>query len=155
MSPSIRLPRLAAFSLLGALLFLVSACKTTSTSVLEWPVTGTVWNLVELEGQMVGGEKIPTLQLEPGPGGSRISGFSGLNRFGGGFTIDGDKLTLGLTFSTRMAGPAKDMEIEAKVFQLLASVTNYETKGPWLALKAGDKVVVRAQALPAQPFPPK
>jgi heat shock protein HslJ len=152
--PSLTRPlRVVSVFALGIAALIFSACQ--STSVLTWPVTGTVWNLVELEGQMVGGEKIPTLQLEPAGTGTRINGFSGLNRFGGGYTLNGDQLTLGLTFTTRMAGPPKEMEIEARVYQLLASVTSYEIKGPWMALKAGDKVVIRAQALPAQPFPPK
>lgn len=155
MLPSVKISGLRIFSwlaLASTALFL-SSCQTAPTSIVTWSITGTVWNLVELNGEMVAAEKVPTLQLEPG--GARVVGFGGVNRFTGGYTLEGDKLSLGLTASTRMAGPPKLMDIESKVFQILGSVTGYEIKGQWLALKSGDKVVVRAQAMPAQPFPPK
>ncbi|HET7536110.1 MAG TPA: META domain-containing protein [Candidatus Didemnitutus sp.] len=145
-----RCASLCVFALLGSLL---SSCESKSTSVVVWNFTGTVWNVVEIDGEMLPVEKIPNVQFEPN--GTRVVGFTGINKISGGYTLKDGHLSIGLSVSTRMAGPENQMKAEVKFLQMLEKVTGYETKGPWLAFKAGDQVIARAQALPAQPFPPK
>jgi len=135
--------------LLGWLL-LLAGCHETPTPGLELSLTGTVWKVVELDGQMVATETIPTLQLEPS--GNRVIGFGGVNRVVGTYRLDGATLYFGPLVATRMAGPARQMNVEAKFLQLLGTVTGCRATGQWLVLLAGDKVVARAQATPAVPY---
>jgi len=128
-----------------------TGCSSTSTSAVTWTLTGTVWMVAELEGEMVGAEKIPSLQLETA--GTRVNAFGGINRLAGTYKLDGTALSIGPLVSTRMAGPEKQMKIEAQFQKILASVTNHRQNGRWLILLAGEKVVARAQATPAVNFP--
>jgi heat shock protein HslJ len=154
---SFTLLRASILTLLGALAFLFSACSSTPSSVVDWTIAGTKWNVVELDGEMVPLEKIPTLQLDPNS--TRVVAFGAVNQLSGTYELKaghgGGNLTFGPMVSTKMAGPPNQMKVEEHFLQMLGSVTGYHIAGPWLALMAGDKTVARAQALPAAPLPPK
>ncbi len=149
--------RVSLLTLLGALALFFSACGSTPSSVVDWTIAGTRWNVVELDGEMVALEKIPTLQLDPNS--TRVVAFGAVNQFNGTYQLKvghgGGELTFGPMAGTKMAGPPNQMKVEEHFLQVLGSVTGYHIAGPWLALMAGDKTVARAQALPAAPLPPK
>ncbi len=136
----------ALFGLIG-----FTGCSSSPRPEINWALTGTVWKVVEINGEMVGAKTIPTLQLETG--GQRVIGFGGINQISGTYKLDGTALSFGPFISTRMAGLEAQMKVEADFLKVLATVTKYQTKGPWLALLAGDKIVAHAQATPAVAFP--
>ena len=67
------------------------------------------WSLVEGRGQ--------TLRLDNG----HLSGYSGCNRYVGGYTLDGDRLTVGPIATTRMACEPEAMEAETAFLAALGA----------------------------------
>ena len=114
---------------------------------------GTVWNFTELEGHPVGGDRLPTLQFEPG--GSRVNGSGGVNSITGTYQTTATSLSFGALATTKMAGPERQMKTEAQFLRVLGSVTGCQLSGNRIELYAGEHVVARGQATPATPFPPQ
>jgi len=146
-------PTLVILSAALLLLAVFTGCRSDPAPAFLWAVTGTVWNITEIEDQVVGAEKLPTLQLEAG--GDRVIGFGGVNRLSGTYQLKGDALSFGPLAVTRMAGKPQLMEIEDRFLRVLPTVTSCRVDGNRLELSAGEKVIVRAQAMPATPFPPR
>ena len=69
------------------------------------------WSLVDGRGQ--------TLRLANG----HLSGYSGCNRYVGGYTLDADRLTVGPIATTRMACEPEAMEAEAAFLAALGAAT--------------------------------
>ncbi len=132
----------------------LSGCNSKSAMPFTWALTGTVWTFTELEGHPVGGDRLPTLQLEPN--GSRINGTGGfVNRITGTYQTTATGLSFGAVAATRMAGPERQMKTEEQFVRLLQSVTGCRLTGNRIELLAGETVVARGQATPATPFPPQ
>jgi len=137
---------LAVFAAAG----LATSCRTpmrTDRPTLTWSLTGTVWKLVELNGEAVGSSKLPSLLLDPATG--RVSGMAGVNRYSGTFQQQDAAVSFGPLAVTKMAGPEKDMKVEADFLATLPHVTAWKADGLMLSLLAGDKEVARFQGLPA------
>lgn len=64
----------------------------------------------------------------------KVTGRGGVNRYHGGYELDGDKLTLSPVASTMMAGPPDAMEQEAAYFRALGSAASYSIEGDTLTL---------------------
>src|SRR5687767_14792975 len=91
---------------------LVAGC-VSSAEQAPVPLVDTEWTLRELNGKpMSAGANVrgPTLKLDSAT--KRVSGHSGVNRYAGGYELDGAKLKFGSTMGTRMAGPPEAMEME-------------------------------------------
>lgn len=98
------------------------------------PLVGTRWRLVELRGQPVTGlERAPELTLGAEDG--RASGFGGCNTFGGGYTLDAERLRIsfGQMVSTLKACPS-GMDVERTLHEVLGQVDNYSLSGGRLTL---------------------
>ena len=54
---------------------------------------------------------------------NRVNGYSGVNRFMGGYKINGDNISMGSLASTMMAGPVEDMVRETYILSVLNSAT--------------------------------
>ena len=54
---------------------------------------------------------------------NRVNGYSGVNRFMGGYKITGDNISMGPLASTMMAGPVEDMVRETYILSVLNSTT--------------------------------
>lgn len=52
---------------------------------------------------------------------NRVNGYSGVNRFMGGYKINGDNISMGPLASTMMAGPVEDMVRETYILSVLNS----------------------------------
>lgn len=129
---------------------LAAGCRTpmrTDRPSLTWSLTGTVWKLVELNGEAVGSSKLPSLTLDAATG--RVSGMAGVNRFNGTFQQQDAAVSFGPLAVTKMAGPEKDMKVEAEFLATLARVTAWKADGLMLSLLAGETEVARFQGLPA------
>ena len=72
-------------------------------------------------------------------GGRQLFGNTAVNSFASDYeTSDDGELSFGQIITTRMAGPAEMMELEAKIIELLSKVEAYEVSGKNLTLKDGN-----------------
>jgi heat shock protein HslJ len=71
---------------------------------------GIEYRLTRLNDQELAIGSAPTLILDAED--QRVSGFNGVNRYSGGYTLVGDVLTIGQALSTMMAGEEAAMKIE-------------------------------------------
>lgn len=124
-----------------------SAPMRDDRPVITWSLTGTVWKLVELNGNPVGANKLPSLTLDAATG--KVSGMAGVNRFNGTFTQKEAALSFSPLIATRMAGPENDMKLESEFLAALGRVTAWKADGLILSLLAGETEVARFQGLPA------
>ncbi|TDP44477.1 META domain-containing protein [Zavarzinia compransoris] len=116
------------FVALAATMILTAACE--SLPAAGGPgLSGTTWQLETLGGQPVPADNIPTLAIaEDG----RVSGFAGCNRYMGGTTIAGDKLSFTQMASTRMA--CLNVTIELDYLASLENVAAYRIEDGRLSL---------------------
>jgi len=112
-------------------------------------LTDTYWKLIELDGNKV--EIASTQQREVritlASEGARVNGFSGCNRFMGGYDQDGNSLKFTQMAGTMMACEAPLMELESQVLKMLSVTTSYRIDNGQLNLLAGDKVLARFEAV--------
>ena len=72
-------------------------------------------------------------------GGQQLFGNAAVNSFASNYeATDDGELSFGSIITTRMAGPAEMMELEAKIIDLLSKVEAYEVSGKNLTLKDGN-----------------
>jgi hypothetical protein len=94
---------------------------------------GTEWRLVSLPGAA----DVPpgldaTLLLDPDT--RRSSGSTGCNRYGGGYDLEGGRLTLSLSTLTRMACPGHLAAVETDFLEALRLAGGYRFVGAFLEL---------------------
>lgn len=105
---------------------------------------GIGWVVREINGKLAApsGERgLPTLRLDAGK--KQASGFSGVNRFFGGYERTGEKLKFGMLAGTMMAGPDDQMATETAFLQALQGVSGWRINKADLELLKGEKVVLR------------
>ena len=128
-------------------LLLLSGCAALpSPAPIPTPTPAAIedrmWSLVELNGQALPAvplPRLPLLALREG----RVSGFSGCNRFSGGYTLQGEALRFGPAAGTRMAC-AEGMALEGEFLHLLPHVTGWRLQGDTLTwLNAQGQPVAR------------
>jgi hypothetical protein len=90
------------------------------------PSAATEWILVDGRGQ--------TLRLDHG----HLSGYSGCNRYVGGYTLDGDRLTIGPIATTRMAGEPEVLEAENAFLAALGAAARLVVSEGGLVLSGED-----------------
>jgi heat shock protein HslJ len=125
---------------------LAISCVAPRPSVI-WSLTGTVWKLVELNGEVVASNQLPSLSLDPTN--NRVNGMAGVNRLSGTYTQKGAALGFSALATTKMAGPADQMKLEDHYLATLGRVTGFKIEGQWLELFADKTEVARFQGLPA------
>ena len=83
--------------------------------------------------------------------GGRASGSSGCNRFAGGYTLEGDRLTFRPLASTRMACEPEVMQAESDYFAALTQTAQLSLASGELVLAddAGGELLRFAPAAPA------
>lgn len=111
-----------------------------ASSAPEAPLSGTRWQAQSIEGAPVA-YRTPTIEFA----GDRISGTGGCNRFFGGYTISGDRISFGGVGATEMACEPVIMAQEAAFHTALNSAQTYRREGETLVLtsSAGDALVFR------------
>jgi putative lipoprotein len=109
------------------------------------PLGGTEWTAVELDGAPAAlgsdGRSAPRLVFDLEE--ARVTGFGGVNRLMGSFSLSEEELRFGPLATTLMAGPHEAMERERAFLDALAQVTSYRLDGRSLALLAGETTVAR------------
>ena len=102
---------------------------------------GTKWMLTELDGEPALGETAFLRMTDGGAGGN-----TGVNVFGGEYTLSGSNLSITPGPQTMIAGTPEMMEQERAFIKALGEVTTFRVSGRSLALIAGDRVVARFRA---------
>ena len=69
----------------------------------------------------------------------RVSGHGGCNSFGGGYTLNGRKVTFSQMFSTRMACPGEIMTVEHNFLQALEKAERFRRDGTRLVLIGAER----------------
>jgi putative lipoprotein len=102
---------------------------------------GTKWMLTELNGRPALGDTAFLRMTDGGAGGN-----TGVNVFGGEYTLSGTNLSITPGPQTMIAGTPEMMEQERAFIKALGEVTTFRVSGSALALIAGDRVVARFRA---------
>jgi heat shock protein HslJ/uncharacterized membrane protein len=113
----------------------LEGCAGDTATVLEGG-----WRVIRLED-----DPLPT---EPGISvafdrDGKVSGKGGCNRFTGSYELTGESLSFGPLAATRMACPAPVMAVEARVFELMGTVSRVTPgDGRQLRLMSADRQVL-------------
>ncbi|WP_341676958.1 META domain-containing protein [Niveibacterium sp. SC-1] len=126
-----------------ATLGVMSACAAPGADKASdpLPLENTMWNLDQLEGQGIAGDARPPF-VSISSDKTRISGFSGCNRFTGAFKLEGASLSLGPLAGTRMAC-AQGGELEDRFLRVLGQVDRYAQDAGYLYFYVGSVPVAR------------
>ncbi|MDX2080338.1 MAG: META domain-containing protein [Terrimicrobiaceae bacterium] len=85
-------------------------------------LVGSKWTVTAIRAEPVKTEPPPTLDFEAGPA---VAGSTGVNRFGGACTIEGDRLTFERFRTTRRAGSPEAMDIERAFLDALSASATF------------------------------
>ena len=112
----------------------------------EPTIEGPTWRLTALRGldakALRVGEEPVTARFQEG----RVSGFSGCNRFFGGYTLDGDRIVIGQLAGSMMMCPEASMTLEHALTGSLAGTFQYAIAGKTLTLRSGTEPVLTFEA---------
>jgi heat shock protein HslJ len=112
------------------------------------PIEGPTWRLTALRGldanALKAGEEPVTAGFQDG----RVSGFSGCNRFFGGYSLEGDRIEIGQIAGSMMACPEPSMKLEHAVTGALAGTFRYTVAGKTLMLLDESEPVLTFEAEP-------
>ncbi len=126
------------FFIAGAFL---SACGSTRPIESPPSIRGTSWTLIQINGQPVVENSLPTLSIEE----NAVGGNASCNSFGGDFSQDGEKVRIGPLFSTMMACLEPGyMEQETAYLQALEASTGFRMESGELTLvnEEGEALLV-------------
>lgn len=98
-------------------------------------------------------ERIGDDPVAQGPGprlaftrGGRVAGHTGINRFSGGYRLEGDRMRVGPLLMTRVGGPRALMEQEHRFAAALDAVEGAALEGQVLTLTGPVPLTLRAAA---------
>jgi heat shock protein HslJ len=129
--------------------FLAGCCRLVA-AVAPSSLEGSTWRLTHIAGTAPAGladlTQPVTVRFEAG----RAQGFSGCNRFSGGYQLEGDRLTLGPVAGTMMACPEPGMSVEDAFRQAFAGSFQYAIDGDLLqvANSSGNSLQFEREAPP-------
>lgn len=108
------------------------------------PIMDRQWIFVEVGGHAIpASERMPSLQFNTKDG--SISGFSGVNGFGGSYTFNAPYMQIDPGAMTMMAGSPVQMEVEQAIIRNIAWVNRAAIVSNNLMLYRGDKVIARLE----------
>jgi putative lipoprotein len=146
-SAALALAGLVALSLAGCA-GMESAPDSESAALLA----KTHWQLTEVEGMPVpveAGWREPNLQFDSEK--KRVTGYSGVNIFSGGYAATGSGLRMTQMASTRRAGPPELMKLETAFLKALSATRSYRVNGDTLELLDSDgRVLARFEGQATQ-----
>lgn len=136
---------------LGVLIVVgATGCQTGGPGPGNVTLAGTEWHLKELNGKAYvagAGLRQPTLRFDSVK--PQVSGISGVNRYFGGYELQGERLKFGQLGGTRMAGTPEAMALEQDFGKMLAQVNKWTIKENQLELKRDKQVLATfTKALP-------
>jgi heat shock protein HslJ len=111
-------------------------------------IEGPTWRLTALKGvdakALHSGDEPVTARFQDG----RVSGFSGCNRFFGGYTLEGERIVIGQMAGSMMMCPEAAMALEHAVTGSLAGTFHYVVAGKTLTLRNETEPVLTFEAQP-------
>ena len=125
-------------------------CRVSDAPVVSATLENATWRLTGLGGQALPagqGRNAITVNFEAG----RVHGFSGCNQFIGSYTLEGDRLVLGMLGGTMMACPDPAMSIEGLFLRSFSGSLNVTVAANDLTLtpeNGGDALRFERQASP-------
>lgn len=125
-------------------------CRVSDAPVVSATLENATWRLTGLGGQALPagqGRNAITVNFEAG----RVHGFSGCNQFIGSYTLEGDRLVLGMLGGTMMACPDPAMSIEGLFLRSFSGSLNVTVAANDLTLtpeNGGDALRFERQAPP-------
>lgn len=121
--------------------------ETCGQALAASALRGTLWRLVQLDGQPVsGGTRQGEPQLMISADGAQFSGHGGCNRMSGPVQVRGDRIAFGQIVSTRMAC-ATGQQRESAFFDALERSARWQISGRQLELRdARGRVLARLEA---------
>ena len=147
--------RNVALALVCAMMLGLTGCaEMTSAPGAEQGVElgATYWRLVAVDDTQVppgGGRRDPHIQFDPEK--KRVTGYSGINIFSGGYDVTGDRLRMSQMASTRRAGPPEKMRLESAFMNALSATRSYRVNGDALEfLDANGQIVARFEGRATQ-----
>ena len=123
----------------SVLVVLAGLCVNSMGPAMAEGLAGSEWRPVELNGAGQPGDT--TLSVQFGANG-RLNGFSGCNRFSGGYTTSGERITIGPLASTRMACEETAMQTEARFLKMLEATTEFQRERVKLTFRDEQRTVV-------------
>lgn len=130
--------------MVATLILTLFGCKSSKRSIGDehYPLIGTQWNLVTLDGEKIGNDFAlrPFITFDST---GNIQGNLGCNTFFGTYTVNKKhKLTISYQGSTKRL--CQQMSVEKRFSKALKSdINRYEIEGEYLILLAGDEEVMR------------
>lgn len=116
--------------------------QSSANAGTEDMLTNTYWKLIELDGQpALPGTNQRELHMVLTSEGNKVSGFSGCNRFMGGYEQSEGQLQFGLLASTMMAC-MEGMEQEKLFLGTLARAKRFNISGDSLAIYGDEEQLI-------------
>lgn len=94
------------------------------------------WTVTEISGDPTVGERPPTIGFDPAE--SRVAGHGSINRFFGGYELEGDQITFAALGSTLMAGPEELMDQEHRFLRTLQGTMTVTVDGDDVVLSGPE-----------------
>lgn len=129
---------LTALALAGAMVLDLAGCAEMEPAPgpeSAAPLEKSRWRLTEIVGTSVpvaAGRRGPHLQFDPEK--KRVTGYSGVNIFSGGYDATDSRLRMSQMASTRRAGPPELMKLETAFLKALSATRTYRVDGDKLEL---------------------
>ena len=114
---------------------LLAGCSTANTQAL----IGHEWRCTRIGSRTLTEDRTPTLLMTDD---GKASGFAGVNRWFGTYSVDGSTLKFGMMGMTRMAGPPDRMQLEQAYADALAAVTRWSVSSGRLQLSEDNALVL-------------
>lgn len=109
-------------------------CRVPEAPAVSGSLENATWLLTTLPGQTLPaaqGRNAVTVSFEAG----RVHGFSGCNQFMGSYTLEGERLVLGVVGGTMMACPEPAMSVENRFLKSFSGALNVAVAGNRMTLK--------------------
>ena len=114
---------------------LLAGCTTATTPAL----IGNEWRCTRIGSRTLTDDRTPTLLMTAE---GKASGFAGVNRWFGTYSVDGSTLKFGMLGMTRMAGPPERMQLEQTYADALAAVTRWSVSSGRLQMSDSNALVL-------------
>ncbi|MBS1705398.1 MAG: META domain-containing protein [Armatimonadetes bacterium] len=117
----------------------------TRSAAQPLKLEGPTWQLLELDGKKWSSEgRVPNLEFRSN---GEMGGNTGVNGFGGNYTLDGSWIQIDPGPQTMMAGSEDQMRIEREFLEILQRANKFQITQGQLELLRGQKVLGRFIAM--------
>ncbi len=128
--------------LMGLALLATSCTKAVPTPTLA--LENTVWVLKSYGESGKLQSVLPYAEVTAlfDSGNGQVTGSAGVNRYGGAYKLDGNKLIPESIVLTALAGPQSLMDQETEFLKSLQAAESYKIEGDKLTITCGSKVLI-------------